>query len=223
MRFGIVIFPGTNCDVDCHWALSYLNQNVDYVWHEQTNLSNYDCLVVPGGFSYGDYLRTGAIARFSPVMQAVSKYAQDGGLVIGICNGFQILLEAGLLPGAMRRNTSLKFICKNTPLRVESNDCAFTSNMEVGQVINLPIAHNEGNYYIDEKGLQSLIDNEQIVLRYEQNPNGSVYDIAGICNEQKNVFGLMPHPERAMEDILGSADGRFIFESIIAKSSRVRA
>lgn len=224
LKFGIVVFPGTNCDTDCYWALSFLNQDVEYVWHQDTHLSDFDCLVLPGGFSYGDYLRTGAIARFSPVMQAVSKYAQDGGLVIGICNGFQILLEAGLLPGAMRRNTSLKFVCKNVSLKVENNNTVFSRGFKLGDIVNIPIAHNEGNYYVDDKALESLIDNEQVILRYcdadgdtstVHNPNGSVFNIAGVCNEQKNVFGLMPHPERAMESLLGSADGRIMFESIV--------
>ena len=224
MRFGVVIFPGTNCDTDCQWALSYLGQDVEYVWHADTDLSKYDCLILPGGFSYGDYLRTGAISSFSPVMKAIKEFAAKGGLVIGICNGFQILVEAGLLPGALLRNTSLKFICKYVPLRVENVSTAFTANLNEGQVVSMPIAHNEGNYFADEKTLQELKKNEQIILRYsspdgdvgeEHCPNGSVENIAGICNKEKNVFGLMPHPERAMEDFLGSADGRLIFESII--------
>jgi len=224
MKFGVVIFPGTNCDTDCHWALSYLGQDVEYVWHADTDLSKYDCLILPGGFSYGDYLRTGAISSFSPVMKAIKEFAAKGGLVMGICNGFQILIEAGLLPGALLRNTSLKFICKYVPLRVENANTAFTANLSGGQVISVPIAHNEGNYFADDETLQELKKNEQIILRYsspdgdveeEHCPNGSVENIAGVCNKEKNVFGLMPHPERAMEDFLGSPDGRFIFESII--------
>ena len=232
MRFGVVIFPGTNCDTDCQWALSYLGQDVEYVWHADTDLSKYDCLILPGGFSYGDYLRTGAISSFSPVMKAIKEFAAKGGLVIGICNGFQILIEAGLLPGALLRNTSLKFICKYVPLRVENASTVFTANLNDGQVITVPIAHNEGNYFADDETLQELKKNEQIILRYSSPdgdigekhcPNGSVENIAGICNKEKNVFGLMPHPERAMEDFLGSADGRLIFESIIDNARTLAA
>ena len=232
MRFGVVIFPGTNCDTDCQWALSYLGQDVEYVWHADTDLSKYDCLILPGGFSYGDYLRTGAISSFSPVMKAIKEFAAKGGLVIGICNGFQILVEAELLPGALLRNTSLKFICKYVPLRVENTSTAFTANLNEGQVVSMPIAHNEGNYFADDETLQELKKNEQIILRYsspdgdigeEHCPNGSVENIAGICNKEKNVFGLMPHPERAMEDFLGSADGRLIFESIIDNARTLAA
>lgn len=224
LNFGVVIFPGSNCDTDCHWALSSLGQNVSYVWHQDQDLSNFDCLVLPGGFSYGDYLRSGAIARFSPVLKAIKQFAENGGLVIGICNGFQILLEAGLLPGAMLRNTTLKFICKNVHLRIDNNQTPFTANLSEGQIIQMPIAHNEGNYFVDEETLLSMKQNNQIILRYsnpqgkvepENCPNGSLENIAGICNKEKNVFGLMPHPERAMQAFFGSADGKLIFDSII--------
>jgi phosphoribosylformylglycinamidine synthase len=197
---------------------------VRYVWHRDTDLSGIDCVILPGGFTYGDYLRTGAIARFSPVMQAVAEYARAGGLVIGICNGFQILLEAHLLPGAMRRNQNQKFICKHVHLRLEQPETPFTQVGQTGQVLRIPIAHGEGNYYADQETLRRLRDNGQIVFRYcrpdgnvtvDANPNGSVDNIAGICNEQRNVLGMMPHPERCSEAVLGSSDGQVIFESIL--------
>lgn len=229
IKFGVVIFPGSNCDTDCHWALSSLGQDVSYVWHQDTDLSAFDCLILPGGFSYGDYLRSGAIARFSPVLKTIKKFAEDGGLVIGICNGFQILLEARLLPGAMLRNTTLKFICKNVHLRTDNNQTPFTNGLNEGQVVKMPIAHNEGNYFIDEEMLAAMKQNNQIILRYSNSkgevepeycPNGSLENIAGICNKEKNVFGLMPHPERAMDNFLGSSDGRLIFESIIKNENK---
>ena len=223
-HFGVVVFPGSNCDQDCYHAARVMGGEVRYVWHRDTDLSGVDCVILPGGFTYGDYLRTGAIARFSPVMQAVAEYARAGGLVIGICNGFQILLEAHLLPGAMRRNQNQKFICKHVHLRLEQPETPFTQVGQTGQVLRIPIAHGEGNYYADQETLRRLRDNGQIVFRYcrpdgnvtvDANPNGSVDNIAGICNEQRNVLGMMPHPERCSEAVLGSSDGQVIFESIL--------
>ena len=220
MKFGVVVFPGSNCDHDCYHVLKHvLQKDTDFVWHKDRDISKYDCMVLPGGFSYGDYLRTGGIARFSPVMESVYKHADQGKLVIGICNGFQILLEAGLLPGAMLRNRSLKFICKFVELKVESANSPFTRKTKKGETLNIPIAHGEGNYYTDEATLFELKQNDQIVLRYKDNPNGSVADIAGICNFKRNVFGLMPHPERASERELGSTDGLKIFQSMVESLS----
>ena len=214
LNVAILRFPGTNCEFDTRYAFEKLGHTTTIIWHESETLpENSDLVVVPGGFSYGDYLRSGSIARFSPVMKAVSAYAEQGGKVLGICNGFQILTEAGLLPGALKRNNNLHFISKHQTLRVENSDNAFLNQCQVGEVLNIPIAHADGNYYIDEAGLQQLEANGQILLRYcdeEGNRvvvNGSVTSIAGICNERKNVFGLMPHPERAIESILGSEDG----------------
>jgi len=214
MKVAVLRFPGTNCEFDTQYAFEKLRHTTELVWHEAEVLpSEIDLVVVPGGFSYGDYLRSGSIARFSPVMKAVSKYAEDGGKVLGICNGFQILTEAGLLPGALKRNNNLHFISKHQTLRVENNENAFLNQCERGEVLNIPIAHADGNYYIDDEGLEKLEANDQVLLRYcdeEGNRvvvNGSVTSIAGICNEKKNVFGLMPHPERALEAILGSEDG----------------
>ncbi|SJZ81252.1 phosphoribosylformylglycinamidine synthase subunit PurQ [Selenihalanaerobacter shriftii] len=222
MKFAVVTFPGSNCDQDCyHVAHEVLSQPTEMLWHKEAqDLSDYDCVILPGGFSYGDYLRTGAIARFSPIMNSVIDYANNGGLVIGICNGFQILLEAGLLPGAMKINDSLKFTCKYVNLKVVNADTPFTNECEEGEILNLPVAHGEGNYHIDEDGLEELVANDQIVVQYaaeEENPNGSVKNIAGICNKEKNVFGLMPHPERCSETILGNGkdDGYKIFASIL--------
>ncbi len=216
MKFGVVVFPGSNCDQDCfHVVKEVIKQPVEYVWHKNTRLDHFDCLILPGGFSYGDYLRTGAIARFSPIMDSIIKFASKGGLVIGICNGFQILLESGLLPGAMLRNKNLHFICKYVELKVEATDTPFSSQYKKGQIIRIPIAHNEGNYYIDEKGLQELKKNNQIVFRYVDNPNGAIDDIAGIVNKERNVLGMMPHPERSSEPELGSSDGRLVFEAIV--------
>lgn len=225
MRFGIVVFPGSNCEVDCHYVLSsVMKQDVDYVWHSETNVSKFDCVVLPGGFSYGDYLRTGAISKISPVMESVKKFAADGGLVIGICNGFQILTEAGLLEGVLLRNNTLKFMCKYINVRVENSDTPWTYEADKGKVLRIPVAHNEGAYYADDRTLRDMEANGMIVLRYcdmegnssdETNPNGSAMQIAGICNRKGNVFGLMPHPERASESALGSVDGRIIFESVI--------
>ena len=216
MKFGVVVFPGSNCDADCfHVLQNVVKQPVEYVWHKNAKLDHFDCIIIPGGFSYGDYLRCGAIARFSPIMDAIIKFANQGGLVIGICNGFQILLEAGLLPGAMLRNKNLHFICKFVELKVEATDTPFSSKYEKGQTVRIPIAHNEGNYYIDDKGLGELKKNDQIVFRYVDNPNGAVDDIAGIVNKKRNVLGMMPHPERSSESILGSDDGFFVFKSIV--------
>ncbi len=214
MKVAVLRFPGTNCEFDTQYAFEKLGHTTELVWHESKTLpSDIDLVVVPGGFSYGDYLRSGSIARFSPVMKAVSKYAKDGGKVLGICNGFQILTEAGLLPGALKRNNNLHFISKHQNLCVINNDNAFLNKCEKDEVLNIPIAHADGNYYIDDEGLKTLEENGQILLRYSDengNPvvvNGSVTSIAGVCNADKNVFGLMPHPERALEAILGSEDG----------------
>ena len=206
MKFGVLVFPGSNCDYDCYYVLKHvLHKETDFVWHKDRDISKYDGIVIPGGFSYGDYLRTGAIARFSPVMEAVQKHADKGKLVIGICNGFQILCEAGLLPGVLMRNRSLQFICKYVPLRLEAT----------GETLNIPIAHGEGNYYADDKTLDTLEKDKRVFVRYLDNPNGSARDIAGICNEKRNVFGLMPHPERCSEKELGSTDGLRIFQSVL--------
>jgi phosphoribosylformylglycinamidine synthase len=216
MKFGVVVFPGSNCDQDCfHVVKNVIKQPVEYIWHKNTQLDHFDCIIIPGGFSYGDYLRCGAIARFSPIMDAIIKFANAGGLVIGICNGFQVLLEAGLLPGAMLRNKNLHFICKFVELKVESTDSPFSSRYKKGQVVRIPVAHNEGNYYIDKQGLAELKKNKQIVFRYVNNPNGAIDDIAGIVNKKRNVLGMMPHPERCSEAELTSIDGLPIFKSII--------
>ncbi|MEA3493499.1 MAG: phosphoribosylformylglycinamidine synthase subunit PurQ [Candidatus Margulisiibacteriota bacterium] len=216
MKFGVVVFPGSNCDRDCfHVVKEVIKQPVEYIWHKSTQLDHFDCIIIPGGFSYGDYLRCGAIARFSPIMDSIIKFANDGGLVIGICNGFQVLLEAGLLPGAMLRNKNLHFICKYVDLKVEATASPFSSQYKKGQVVRIPIAHNEGNYYIDDKGLAELKKNDQIIFRYADNPNGAVDDIAGIVNKKRNVLGMMPHPERSSEIELGSEDGVYVFKSIV--------
>lgn len=217
MKFAVLVFPGSNCDIDCYKAVEdTVGQPVEYVWHTETDLSKYDCILVPGGFSYGDYLRCGAIARFAPVMNALVKAAEEGKFILGICNGFQILLEAGLLPGAMLRNESLKFRCHSSALRVETTRTAFTGDYNFGEIIDIPIAHGEGNYYCDEATLAELKANDQIVFRYHgENPNGSVDDIAGICNKAGNVVGMMPHPERATSLLLGSEDGRRMFTSVL--------
>lgn len=217
MKFAVLVFPGSNCDVDMYHAIKDgLGEEVEYVWHQETDLSSFDGILLPGGFSYGDYLRTGALARFSPVMEAVKKAAEQGKFILGVCNGFQILLEAGLLPGAMRRNDSLKFRCLTTPLQVVNTNTPFTRDYAEGETIQIPIAHGEGNYFCDEKTLDELKANNQIVFRYTENPNGSIMDIAGITNKAGNVLGMMPHPERAMEELLGSADGKRVFTSILA-------
>ena len=225
MKFGVVVFPGTWSDVDCFDVLNdVFQQPVEYVWHKDTDLSPYDCIILPGGFSYGDYLRPGAIARFSPAMQAVSDFAADGKLVIGICNGFQILCEAGLLPGVLLPNDHLQFRCQWTTLRVENANTAFTSAAPVGQTLRVPISHGEGNYFADPAVIDLLEEQHRVVFRYcdsngniarGANPNGSLGNIAGIINEQGNVLGMMPHPERCCDAILGGEDGKFIFRSMI--------
>ena len=226
IRFGVVVFPGSNCDTDAYHAITtFAGAGVDYLWHKDTDLRGVDAVILPGGFSYGDYLRCGAIARFSPIMQAVTEFAEAGGLVIGICNGFQILLEAGLLPGAMLRNTGLKFVCRYVNLRVETADTPFTSACREGELLRIVVKHNEGNYTADPETLARMNENGQIVLRYadargrltpEANPNGAVENIAGVCNERRNVFGMMPHPENSVEARLaGDADGRKIFQAMI--------
>jgi phosphoribosylformylglycinamidine synthase I len=217
MKFAVLVFPGSNCDIDCYKAVEdTVGQAVEYVWHTSPDLEKYDCILVPGGFSYGDYLRTGAIARFAPVMNALVEAAEKGKFILGICNGFQILLECGLLPGGMLRNRELKFRCSQATLRVENNQTPFTSDYQPGELIDIPIAHGEGNYYCNEETLARLKENNQIVFRYAgENPNGSVDDIAGICNEQGNVVGMMPHPERAVCRLLGSEDGARMFTSIL--------
>lgn len=233
MKFGVVQFPGSNCDDDALYAIgSVVGEPVDFIWHQSENLSGYDAILLPGGFSYGDYLRTGAIARFSPVMRALDRFAQSGGLVLGICNGFQILLEAGLLPGAMVRNQGLRFLCRQVHIRVEHTDTPFTCAARPGQILKVPIAHMEGNYFCDPETLAALERNHEILFRYagpdgsvdahdrESNPNGSLAAIAGICNRERNVAGLMPHPERAAESALGSADGLVILRSMAESLAR---
>jgi len=225
MKFGVVVFPGSNCDHDAFYAIgNVLQKPVEFIWHQSEDLGNCDAVILPGGFAHGDYLRTGAIARFSPVMKSVAKFAQGGGMVLGICNGFQILLEAGLLPGAMMRNSGLRYICRNVYIRVEQTDTPFTNAAKQGQILKVPIAHNEGNYTVDEATLADLEKNRQVVFRYTTpdgsddnagNPNGSLHNIAGICNRERNVAGLMPHPERAVECALDSADGLVIFRSMV--------
>ncbi len=224
MKFGVVVFPGSNCDHDAYHVVSkHVGQPVDFIWHQETDLSCFDAVIVPGGFSYGDYLRAGALARFSPVMKAIKQFADDGKFVFGICNGFQILCEAGLLPGVLMRNRSLHFVCKHINLRLENQNTPFTSEVNPNKVLSIPIAHAEGNYTCDDATLNSLEENGQIVFRYcdengdatdESNPNGARSNIAGICNQTRNVLGMMPHPERACEEMLGSNDGRDIFRSL---------
>lgn len=217
MKFAVLVFPGSNCDIDMVEAVEdVVQQPVDYVWHTATDLSSYDAILVPGGFSYGDYLRCGAIAQFAPVMEQVRQAAEQGKFVLGVCNGFQILTEAGLLPGALIRNTSLKFRCHPVDLVVENNSTAFTNAYGLKEVVRIPIAHGEGNYICDDDTLARLKANNQIVFRYAgDNPNGSIDNIAGICNERGNVVGMMPHPERAVSDLLGSADGARMFKSAL--------
>ena len=217
MKFAVLVFPGSNCDIDMYHAIKdELGEEVEYVWHSQTDLSEYDGILVPGGFSYGDYLRCGAMANQSNIMVEVKKAADAGKPVLGVCNGFQILTEAGLLPGALLRNKNLKFMCRTVQLKVENNNTLFTNQYEQGQIIDIPIAHGEGNYYCDEETLQKLKDNHQIVFTYSgENPNGSLADIAGIINERGNVLGMMPHPERAVDTLVGGADGLAVFKSIV--------
>jgi phosphoribosylformylglycinamidine synthase len=244
MKFGVVRFPGSNCDDDAFHAIAaVLGQPVEFIWHQSEDLSGADAIILPGGFAFGDYLRTGAIARFSPVMKSVDKFARAGGLVLGICNGFQILLEAGLLPGAMMRNRGLRYLCRHVHIRVENTSTPFTCVTRLGQVLKMPIAHNDGNYFCDPATLADLERNHQIIFHYvhadgseaghleggqsvaaeedrEANPNGSLHSIAGICNRERNVVGLMPHPERAVESPLGSADGLVLFRSVVESLSR---
>jgi len=225
MKFGVVQFPGSNCDHDAYWTIQQVaKQPVTFLWHDSDDLENCDAIIVPGGFAYGDYLRTGAIAKFSPVMESVKKFAEGGGLVLGICNGFQILCEAGLLPGAMMRNAGLRFICRHVHIRVEQTDSPFTCAAKQGQILKIPIAHSDGNYTCDEATLAELEKNRQILFRYTTpdglddkagNPNGSMANIAGICSRERNVAGLMPHPERAMEGVLDSEDGIVVFRSMV--------
>jgi phosphoribosylformylglycinamidine synthase subunit PurQ / glutaminase len=224
MKFGVIIFPGSNCDHDAYWTIEHVLQHpVTFLWHESHDLQNCDAIIVPGGFAYGDYLRTGAIAKFSPVMESVRKFAEGGGIVLGICNGFQILCESGLLPGALMRNAGLKYVCKPVQVRVESSDTPFTNSCNDGEILCIPIGHMDGNYFCDEATLAELDRERRVVFRYcdaagevtpVSNPNGSLNNIAGICSSGRNVLGMMPHPERASEPALGGVDGRKIFESL---------
>ena len=232
MKFSVIVFPGSNCDEDAyHAATDVLGQQAEYIWHKETDLKGADAVILPGGFAHGDYLRTGAMARFSPIMRAVRAFAEGGGPVLGICNGFQILLEAGLLPGAMLRNRGLKYRCEHVHVRVEQTDTPFTGSARVGQVLRIPIGHGEGNYFAPPEMLEKIEANRQVILRYTDaegrldeaaNPNGSVNAIAGICSERRNVVGMMPHPERACEALLGGTDGRVILESVVAAFAGTR-
>jgi phosphoribosylformylglycinamidine synthase subunit PurQ / glutaminase len=225
MKFGVVVIPGCYCDHDCYYAIeAVIKKPVEFIWHEQTSVAGFDAIILPGGFSYGDYLRTGALAKFSPVMNAIRDFANKGGLVFGICNGFQILTESGLLPGALMRNVGMKYVCKYLHLRTETTDTPFTNTLTKGQLLYIPIGHGDGNYYADAETLKRLEDNGQVVFRYvdaqgqatpEANPNGSQNNIASIVNAQRNVLGMMPHPDRSSEQILGSSDGKLIFESMV--------
>jgi len=221
MRFGVIVFPGSNCDHDAyHVVKKVLNCSVNFIWHKETNLDYYDCLIIPGGFSYGDYLRAGAIATFSPIMKSVVDFASKGGFVFGICNGFQVLVESELLPGALITNNKVKFLSREVNLSVESTSSPFTQNLAKGDLLKMPIAHKQGNYQITDEALKQIQDKDQIAFTYYQkdggSPNGSVANIAGVFNEKKNVLGMMPHPERAAENILSSQDGLKIFESILS-------
>ncbi len=230
MKFGIVVFPGSNCDKDMfHVVTNVLGCEARYVWHKETDLSDFtteDCIILPGGFSYGDYLRTGAIARFSPVMESVIQFANSGGKVFGVCNGFQILCESHLLPGALLRNDNMKYVCKNVYLQPQTTKTLLTCKIDAEDVLKIPIAHGDGRYYCDYETLKGLYENDQVLFKYcdengdvteEANPNGSIDNIAGICNKNKNVFGMMPHPERASEIALGNKDGKILFESLVSK------
>jgi phosphoribosylformylglycinamidine synthase subunit PurQ / glutaminase len=221
MKFGVIVFPGSNCDHDCYYAVSKnLGQPVEFIWHDSASLGQVDAVILPGGFSYGDYLRCGAIAKFSPVMKAVKRFAADGGLVIGVCNGFQILVECGLLPGALIRNRDLKFICRPVELRTETVNSPYTSALRKGEVVSIPIAHGEGCYVADERTLDALDAEDRVAFRYVDNPNGSLRDIAGILNQERNVLGMMPHPDRAADPLMGSTDGLKVFESMLAAGVR---
>ena len=219
VRVGVVVFPGTNCELDVQYAVEQLGGRAELLWHGEDTTKSVDAIVVPGGFAHGDYLRTGAIARFSPVMRAVGEYARSGGPVIGICNGFQVLCEAHLLPGALQKNAGLKFLCESVALRVETTSTALTNQARVGDVLRIPINHFEGNYVCDARALAELRAEDRIILRYVDNPNGSLDDIAGICNAEGNVVGLMPHPERASEVLLGSGDGVVLLKSLLAAAT----
>ncbi len=233
MKFGVVVFPGSNCDHDAYHVVSkHVGQPVDFIWHKETDLSSFDAVIVPGGFAYGDYLRAGALARFSPVMESVRNFASEGKFVFGICNGFQILCESGLLPGALRRNAGLHFVCRHVNLKVENFNTPFTTEVTHNHVLSIPIAHAGGNYTCDDETYNMLEENGQIVFRYcdengeitdVSNPNGARSNIAGICNQDRNVLGMMPHPERACEELLGSNDGRDIFRSLTSAIAHVEA
>ncbi len=224
MRFGVLVFPGSNCDHDAWYAMSQvLGHPTDFIWHDSKSLGAVDAVIVPGGFSYGDYLRCGAIARFSPVMTAVKKFAHDGGLVMGVCNGFQILCESGLLPGALLRNRDLKFVCRDVTLQVQSTNSPFTQGAAKGQVLRMPVAHGEGCYFADDRTLDLLEAEDRVLFRYQDNPNGSLRDIAGIISEGRNVLGMMPHPERAVESLMGSADGLVILQSVASAVAAIHA
>jgi phosphoribosylformylglycinamidine synthase subunit PurQ / glutaminase len=217
MKFGVVVFPGSNCDHDAWYAVSEnLGHKAEFIWHDSDQLGQVDAMILPGGFSYGDYLRCGAIAKFSPVIAAVRKFADQGGPVLGICNGFQILVESGFLPGALLRNRDLHFVCRDVTLRIETTNSPFTCAATKGQTMRVPVAHGEGCYFADEATLDELEAEDRVIVRYLDNPNGSVRNIAGICNERRNVMGMMPHPERASDALLGSTEGRVILESMIA-------
>ena len=220
MKFGVVVFPGSNCDHDAWYAVSHnLGQEAEFIWHDSTSLGGADCVIIPGGFSYGDYLRCGAIAKFSPVMQAVKRFAAEGGLIAGFCNGFQILTESGLLPGALMRNKSMKFVCKEVRLITATAHSPFTATLQKGQELRIPIAHGDGLYYADEHTLDQLEAEDRIAFRYADNPNGSLRDIAGILSENRNVLGMMPHPERASDPLMGSTDGLALFQSVVSAFS----
>ncbi len=222
MKIGIVVFPGSNCDHDAWYALSQnLHQQAEFIWHETSSLSNVDAIILPGGFAYGDYLRCGAIAKFSPVMSAVKRFAADGGLVLGVCNGFQVLTECGLLPGALVRNANLKFVCRPVELEVATSSSSFTHQAKKGQRLTIPVAHGEGCYIADERTLDELQAEDRITLKYLDNPNGSLHNIAGILNEQRNVMGMMPHPERVADPLMGGTDGLTILQSLVHASTAV--
>jgi phosphoribosylformylglycinamidine synthase len=222
MKFGVIVFPGSNCDHDAFYAASHnLGQQAEYIWHDSASLGDVDAVILPGGFSYGDYLRCGAIAKFSPVMRAVRRFAQDGGLVLGVCNGFQILVEAGLLPGALIRNRGLKFICRELRLRVATANSPFTNTAQKDDVLRMPIAHGEGCYFADQRTLDELEAEDRVAFRYVDNANGSLRDIAGILSRERNVMGMMPHPERATEPLMGSSDGLVVFRSMLEAGVRV--
>ncbi|HUP04637.1 MAG TPA: phosphoribosylformylglycinamidine synthase subunit PurQ [Bryobacteraceae bacterium] len=222
MKIGVIVFPGSNCDHDAFYAASHnLGQPAEFIWHDSDSLGDVDAVILPGGFSYGDYLRCGAIAKFSPVMRAVRRFAKDGGLVLGVCNGFQILVESGLLPGALIRNRSLKFICRELRLRAGATDSPFTNAAPPGAELRMPIAHGEGCYFADERTLDELEAEDRVAFRYVDNANGSLRDIAGVLSRERNVMGMMPHPERATEPLMGSSDGLVVFQSMIRAAARV--